>query len=123
MHELPLQFDELLPNVETALAASREMNESTRLEQVLLYGLSIGAHTLPLSFTVRRQRECEHSLLATTFPVRACSLVLSSVLRARVSSCSALLAALTLLSRIDLNTRAWQVTTSTEALPRGANTA
>lgn len=123
MHELPLQFDELLPNVETALAASREMNESTRLEQVLLYGLSIGAHTLPLSFTVRRQCDCEYSLLATAFPVRVCSPALSSVLRARVSSCSALLAALTLLSRIDLNTHAWQVTTSTEALPREANTA
>lgn len=44
IHEFPLQFDELQPAIALALKATDEILTSKRLEQVLLYGLSVGNH-------------------------------------------------------------------------------
>lgn len=44
VHDLPLQFDELLPAIDLSVDAVNEVLNSKRLEQVMLYGLSIGNH-------------------------------------------------------------------------------
>eukprot|EP00040_Diaphanoeca_grandis_P033013 m.201182 g.201182 ORF g.201182 m.201182 type:complete len:1357 (+) comp32792_c0_seq1:68-4138(+) len=44
IHELPAQFDGLQPSIATCMGAVDELLTSKKLEQVLLYGLSIGNH-------------------------------------------------------------------------------
>jgi len=66
IHELPLQFDDLQPSIDAASDAVVELMSSKRLEQVLLYGLSIGNHINGGS-----KKGGQHGVLLKSFPKMA----------------------------------------------------
>lgn len=63
LHELPAHFDDLQPSIETCLSAVNALLNSKRLEQVLMYGLSIGNHV-----NGGTKKGGQHGVLMKSFP-------------------------------------------------------
>lgn len=71
-----MQFDELLPNINLSLNAVQDVLNSTRLVQVMLYGLSIGNH-----INGGTKKGGQHGIALKSFPkfgdtkgINACSI-------------------------------------------------